>query len=213
MSPRAPRLVPPIATPRENALDEDEVMRSVRALGGAGISFGASVRPDAAVSPMDGSGGEGEKDALVHHAFADPNRNLLRCSGKNERQLAIETSLGRDGPVAMGLGVIVIAELAGLRVHIDEKKECDFLCLVADIVHAQHDIRLGPIDRDGLGRDLDRAELLGLAKLRRLRRRPRTLRDSGSGDEDRKEADEQRCRYRSGHVTSIAGFLVIRNRS
>jgi hypothetical protein len=49
--------------------------------------------------------------------------------------------------------------------HIDEKHEGDFLRLVADIVHAQDDIRLGPVDGDGLGRDLDRVELLGLAEL------------------------------------------------
>src|SRR6185312_11222652 len=69
------------------------------------------------------------------------------------------------------LGEIVVAELAGLRMHVDEQKEGDLLFLVADIIHAQHDIRLGPIDRDGLRRDLDRAELLGLAEIRYLLRR------------------------------------------
>src|SRR5690242_13133803 len=155
--------------------------------------------------------GEGEADGFARHAFADLDRDLLRRSGKDERQLAIEASLRRDGPVATGLGEIVVAELAGLRMHVDEKKEGDFLLLVADIVHAQHDIRLGPVDRDGQGRDLDGAELLGLAELRGLRRRG-ILRDRGSGDEDRNEAEEQRSRYRSGHVASTVVRLVIQDR-
>ena len=87
------------------------------------------------------------------------------AAGKISESLHLKSALGRNRPVTIGLGVIIVAKLATLGLCFDEEQQRDAFLLFGKIVHVQHDVSLCALEGERLKRDLDAVELLGLTGL------------------------------------------------